>query len=202
MQQNQISRRINTIRTPECHLDEIEKKLSRGLIFSNYMSSINQENIKGNNALLHSLIEVLISKGFIHIHELEERKEKLIQSFGKHDEQMPRIHLVETADKYIQGNEVLIDCESRHDICKGVCCKFWFALSTQDVNESVIKWDYMQPYCIDRDKDGYCIHKDHSNHKCTVYENRPLVCRTYDCRRDNRIWLDFEKKIINPDLSL
>jgi hypothetical protein len=33
-----------------------------------------------------------------------------------------------------------------------------------------------------------------------VHEHRPVPCRAYDCRKDNKIWLDFEKKIINPDI--
>lgn len=202
MQQNEILEKNDTARTFEYYIDQMEKKLSKGLIFANHMSSFNQENIKGNNALLHSLIEILISKGFIHLHELEERKEKVIESFGKNNEHMPKVHLVETPDKYTQGNEVCIDCENCHVICKGVCCKLWFALSVQDINEGIVKWDYMQPYGIARDKNGYCIHRDRSNHKCTVYENRPLVCKAYDCRQDRRIWIDFEKKIINQDLGL
>lgn len=202
MQQNQILRKINSTKTPKCDLDELEERLSGGLIFTNNMCSMNQEDIKENKAILHSLIELLISKGFIHLHELEERKEKVIQSFGQNDEQLPKVHLMETTDKYEQGSEVIIDCESHYHICKGVCCQLWFALSVQDLYESIVKWDYMQPFGIARHKDGYCIHKDYSTHKCTIYENRPLLCKTYDCRSDKRIWIDFENKIINPDLGL
>ncbi len=203
MQQNEISWKIeNQTKTPKSDLDELEDRLSGGLIFANHMCSMNQENIRVHKAILHSLIEVLISKGLIHLHELEERKEKVIQSFGQKDEQVSKVHLVETTDKYAQGGEVLIDCESRYLICEGVCCKFWFALSVQDLDESIVKWDYKQPYGIARDKDGCCIHRDHSTYKCTIYENRPLICKTYDCRRDKRIWIDFENKIINPDLGI
>ena len=37
-------------------------------------------------------------------------------------------------------------------------------------------------------------------HRCGVYQNRPLICRTYSCRNDKRIWLDFENYVVNPDI--
>jgi hypothetical protein len=27
------------------------------------------------------------------------------------------------------------------------------------------------------------------------------VCRAYDCRNDKRIWADFERKIVSPELE-
>ena len=27
------------------------------------------------------------------------------------------------------------------------------------------------------------------------------MCRTYDCRKDTRVWADFEKWELNPDLA-
>jgi hypothetical protein len=36
--------------------------------------------------------------------------------------------------------------------------------------------------------------------KCTRYETRPKCCR-YDCRRVCSIWIDFERKVPNPDLE-
>jgi hypothetical protein len=36
---------------------------------------------------------------------------------------------------------------------------------------------------------------------CTVHEQRPLFCRMYDCRKDPRIWLDFDRQVPNPSLA-
>jgi Fe-S-cluster containining protein len=33
---------------------------------------------------------------------------------------------------------------------------------------------------------------------CTIYERRPGACRAYDCRRDARVWIDFEARIPAP----
>jgi hypothetical protein len=32
-----------------------------------------------------------------------------------------------------------------------------------------------------------------------VHHARPRTCRVYDCRRDPRIWLDFERRIPAPE---
>ena len=88
------------------------------------------------------------------------------------------------------------DCVALLPICKARCCQFHFALSTEDLDEGVIRWDYGRPYMIrQRMTDNYCVHNDPSARCCTVYEQRPRVCRMYDCRKDARIWDDFDKRI-------
>ena len=34
-----------------------------------------------------------------------------------------------------------------------------------------------------------------------MYEHRPVICRTYDCSRDSRIWADFEHGVISDELA-
>jgi hypothetical protein len=36
---------------------------------------------------------------------------------------------------------------------------------------------------------------------CTVHQNRPVPCRAYDCRKDHRIWSDFDQRIVSPELD-
>ncbi|MCB9076228.1 MAG: YkgJ family cysteine cluster protein [Anaerolineaceae bacterium] len=183
------------------HFDKLEKDLAGGLRFVNLLASTNQEDLKENMVLLYSLVEVLVSKGLIHIQELEKRKKMLIESLEQNDEQRPKVYLLEAPDKYTEGNELTIDCASCHSSCKAACCTLWFALSVQDLDEGIAKWNYLNPYGIAQDEDGYCVHFDRSNYNCTIYENRPFVCRTYDCREDKRIWLDFENKHVNPEIA-
>jgi hypothetical protein len=90
-------------------------------------------------------------------------------------------------------------CEELMPLCKARCCTLTFGLSTEDLDEGVIRWDYGQPYLIrQRASDGYCVHNDPDHHGCTVHHYRPRVCRSYDCRRDDRIWIDYEKRIPAP----
>ena len=61
-----------------------------------------------------------------------------------------------------------------------------------------MRWKFAIPYMIEQGEDGYCSHMDRCGKGCTIYEQRPVPCRGYDCRNDKRIWLDFEKRIPNP----
>ncbi len=180
-------------------LDQLEKDLAGGLQFTNMLTSINQEKITEQSVLLNSLVELLISKGIIHVHELEQRKKGVAESLSK-EERLPSVQLIDAPDKYSNNHDVKVDCAERLPICKGACCKLWFALSVQDLAEGVVKWNYSLPYGIAQEPDGYCRHFDKANCQCAIYENRPLVCRGYSCAEDKRIWLDFEKKILNPEL--
>ena len=98
-------------------------------------------------------------------------------------------------DKYaVNGPDV--SCMELLPICKAACCKLQFPLSTRDLDEGIIRWDYGRPYMIrQRASDGYCVHNDPNTRGCGVYSHRPAICRTYDCREDKRIWIDFEKRI-------
>lgn len=186
----------------EDSLAEFEKRISKGFQFADMLGFINQKGLKENQILLHSLLELMISKGIIRLHELEERKSEITKYFEEKGQNSAKIHLVETADKYQFKSDVQIDCENRIHLCKASCCKLWFALSKQDLDEGIVKWNYYRPYEIARHEDGYCSHLDKSNKcSCKIYHNRPLVCRSYDCREDKRIWLDFEKRIPNPELE-
>ena len=51
---------------------------------------------------------------------------------------------------------------------------------------------------IARTAEGRCVHLDGETHRCGVYAQRPIPCRAYDCRRDARVWIDFENRIPNP----
>lgn len=42
--------------------------------------------------------------------------------------------------------------------------------------------------------DGRCVHQT-ADYACEIYEDRPSLCRQFDCRRDPRIWVDFKKRI-------
>jgi Fe-S-cluster containining protein len=111
------------------------------------------------------------------------------------------MHVADEPDKYaIQSETVHIDCGRRLHLCRAACCRLRFVLSEQDVREGVVQWEPGAPYMNRQRADGYCIHCDSGKRGCQVYEQRPAVCRRYDCRGDRRIWLDFERRIVNPEL--
>ena len=102
-----------------------------------------------------------------------------------------------TEDKYTFSGQVEIDCASRLRLCRAACCRLRFALSVQDVREKLIRWDPGAPYLIAQGAENYCVHVSETL-SCIVHAQRPVACRAYDCRRDVRIWADFERAEINP----
>jgi hypothetical protein len=101
-------------------------------------------------------------------------------------------------DKYtVTGPD--IPCGELLHLCHARCCRMGFPLSSRDLDEGVIRWDYGQPYMIrQRATDGFCVHNDPDTRGCTVHAQRPLVCRKYDCREDTRVWIDYAKRIAAP----
>lgn len=92
-----------------------------------------------------------------------------------------------------------IPCDELIPLCGGRCCTFSFSLSTEDLDEGVIRWDYGQPYLIrQRASDGFCVHNAPDTHDCTVHAHRPRVCRAYDCRDDKRVWVDYATRVPAP----
>ena len=92
-----------------------------------------------------------------------------------------------------------VPCAELIPLCGARCCTLSFALSTEDLDEGVIRWDYGQPYLIaQRASDGYCVHNDPDGRGCTVHSHRPRVCRSYDCRGDARVWIDYAQRIPAP----
>jgi hypothetical protein len=90
-------------------------------------------------------------------------------------------------------------CDELLPICGARCCRFAFPLSSQDLDEGVIRWDHGRPYLIRHDANGDCTHLDRARGGgCTAYEHRPATCRTYDCRNDPRVWIDFERRELAP----
>ena len=98
-------------------------------------------------------------------------------------------------DKY-KAESADVPCAELIPLCKAKCCTLTFSLSSQDLDEGVIRWDYGRPYLIrQRASDGYCVHNDPETRFCSVRDARPRVCRRYDCRTDKRIWEDYEARI-------
>ena len=136
---------------------------------------------------LETLVDVLISRGV-----LTAGHRKVLQRVGVG---APRVRLSTVNDKHFVTSPD-IDCASRIPLCKARCCSLHVSLSRQDLEDG-LRWDIDDPYVLERGPDGYCCYLGQGG-ACAVYENRPATCRTYDCRQDPRIWVDFEARIPAP----
>jgi len=184
-------------------LESLRDEVAQGLVYSHSRSNANSSKLMEVAAFSYALIELLLERGVISVEELDARKKEVGQRLvDKFVNKGMGVALTEDEqDKYRYQNEVQIDCENRLPLCRAACCRLGFALSVQDVEEGVVKWDLARPYMVRRGQDGYCHHLDRGRNRCGVYDHRPIVCRGYDCRKDKRIWADFEKRALCPDLG-
>lgn len=177
--------------------------LLRGLIYAHNRANANTAEVHEASAMLRALVELLLERGVIDGETLAARQEQASEALrGRYVERGMAVAMQEFGvSKYEFQGGAEIDCKSRIHLCKAACCRLPFALSKQDVQEGVVRWDLGQPYMNARDGDGYCAHLEKCSGRCTVYTHRPVPCRGYDCRNDKRIWLDFENRVINPRIE-
>jgi hypothetical protein len=183
--------------------DKFRRQTAEGLLYTHARLSENTKATVEAASFLYALIELLSEKGVIAIDALDERmREVAVRLAKKNSEKGVGVLIQEEPeyDKYNFEGEAQIDCENRVHLCRAACCRLPFALSKQDIREGVIHWDLGQPYIIAQEKDGYCTHLERASCRCTVREQRPVPCRAYDCRKEKRIWLDFENRVINPEI--
>ena len=168
-----------------------------GLRFLHMVTMQARGDLQEGRATLYALLEELAEAGVVDLAKLEARRETARVLENERGERLWHVRIAEPSDKYEPRQLPDIDCRSLLPICQARCCKMVFTLSQQDLDERIVKWNYGRPYLI-RQSGGRCVHQDAGN-GCGVYENRPLVCRTYDCRQDKRIWLDFDKRELAPE---
>jgi hypothetical protein len=145
-------------------------------------------------ARVTALVETLAAGDRLALAEYEHRRKRALERLRGSLEE--RAQLGPDVDKYALEELPQIDCASILPICKARCCTLSVCLSARDLNEGILSWDYQRPYQIRRRQDGYCVYSELGSRRCGVYQSRPAPCRTYDCRRDPRIWVDFEQRIL------
>jgi Fe-S-cluster containining protein len=177
------------------------EEILEGFLYSYRQLDTNALKVYEASADLYSLIRLLVAKGIIGAAEIEQYKDEvkkgLDENFKKADIGV-RVRRSDTEEDS-RPEEVRVDCEKRKHICKAACCTLAYPLSARDINRG-LQWSLARPFMNARGTDGYCIHLQKETLTCAIYEQRPAVCREYNCRNDHRIWLDFDKMIINPDL--
>jgi hypothetical protein len=70
--------------------------------------------------------------------------------------------------------------------CRILCCRqFLVIVSQEDLDDGL---ELHRPFIdvLRRAPDGSCHYLDPADAKCTAWERRPSICRTYDCRVDER----------------
>lgn len=183
---------------------ELLKEITRGFLYTHTRINTNTSRTLEASSFLYALIELLSEKDILSIEELDERKKqvahRLVNKFV--GSKIGLLYQDPECDKYTFEHEAEVNCEGRRHICKAICCKFPFALSRQDVEEGAIRWEFGRPYLIAHDDDGYCIHLNRESYRCTVWEQRPVPCRGFDCEDNEKwkVWEDFVEMVINDEM--
>ncbi len=180
--------------------DALDLQMTRGFLHTHARLSENFANLFEVSGAALALAEVLVEKGILDREELNDRilqiRDKLAGT--RYGSGTGFIITMNREDKYAPEQSVEVDCEKRWHLCKAACCTLGIAVSRQDLEEGIVKWDAGEPYLIRRKESGHCCHIQTDN-RCGIHENRPLVCRRYSCAIDNRVWLDFENYLPNTE---
>jgi Fe-S-cluster containining protein len=178
--------------------ETLRRDLEGALRFDHLLGMQTKFDVQETSATVYALMEELVARGVLDLRAFEARRERMRAREAERAREQAFVQIAPAVDKYALADLPQIDCAARISLCQGRCCRLSFPLSFQDLDERVVKWDYSRPYQIRRREDGYCTHSDEETRGCRVYENRPAICRTYDCRNDKRIWVDFDKRIPAP----
>jgi len=175
-------------------LEDVYRSVSAGLLKLNQGSTQNEQQIAALAAVVNQLVEVLIAKGVLATGHRRVFEKAAAHGVGS---SKPKVRLRVVEDKY-RVPSADIDCAERFPLCHARCCAFSFELSKQDLEEGTVRWEIEEPYVIRHEPDGFCSHLDRQTLFCTIHAQRPATCRGYDCRGDQRVWLDFEARIPAP----
>jgi hypothetical protein len=178
----------------------LREEMVRGLVYTHNRANANTGAAHEANAALRVLVDLLVEQGLVERQVFEARCQQSSEQLRREYVERGMAVAMQNfpVSKYEFKGATEIDCDQRIELCKAACCRLPFALSLQDVREGRVKWDVGQPYMNARGPDGYCVHLDRCSGGCDIYVSRPIPCRGYDCRNDRRIWIDFEKRQINP----
>lgn len=83
--------------------------------------------------------------------------------------------------------EVIVDCDKGREMgCRSFCCALIVRL--EDDERDPTRPHDPRKHCIDKDPEtGRCIHQEPETGRCRIWDQRPRVCRQYDCNTDENL---------------
>jgi hypothetical protein len=168
--------------------DELEHQVEQGNLFAH--SALTEQAARANEseALLNGLVGLLVQHGVVSADELMQVVERARPQVERSVPVAVRVDQT--------GPDPEIDCAARIGVCKAVCCRLHFALSVEEIESGLLKWELGRPYFNRHNEAGYCHQWDDG---CNIYDDRPSPCRLYSCEHDDRIWTDFEAMELNQE---
>lgn len=132
---------------------------------------------------------------------VDARAAALLPAINLADANAPgRVVIADDIDKYAEPPRDGPPCLELLPICGARCCEFDVPLSSQDLDEGILRWEHGRPYLLRHGPDGRCAHLGPTG--CDAYAHRPATCRRYDCRTDPRVWADYARRELAPTATL
>jgi hypothetical protein len=171
--------------------DELDLQMRQSLAIQAEALAATQARVDDLESVLYALLGQLVKQGNLDVDALEGTARRLLDHVRSDSPPGFGLELRPSAED-TPASTVQINCAERLPYCRGACCSLDFTLNEAEVRSGNIKWDLTRPYHIRRDNGHFCSHLSDGDSSCSIYDQRPGVCRAYDCSSDERIWLDFE----------
>jgi Fe-S-cluster containining protein len=180
-------------------LERLERQVVRGGLFTHTALSAGTQRTDQLEAVVYGLVDLLVARGVATADEVTTAARAVRDGLAERgDTAGPGIALrVDAPRAGDAAPAAAVNCEERLHLCQAACCRLGFALSADEVEAGVVRWDLGRPYFIRHEADGACTHLDPKRRCCGVYGQRPAVCRGYSCAGDTRIWKDFDAMELN-----
>ena len=126
-----------------------------------------------NEAVVNGLVDLLIQHKVVDSDELLAAVQNVRRQIAEAGEAASVGVAIRVDAEGVAAPDVPVDCEARLPVCKAVCCRLRFALSVEEVEAGLMKWDLGRPYYNRQGPDGYCHQSHAGTHTCDVYERAP-----------------------------
>ncbi len=180
-------------------LGELERQVEHGNLFVHAALSEQATHSNQIEAVVNGLADLLVRLDVVNASDLVEAVETTRRQLAEAGQDASVGVAIRNDGDAPSVPAEAIDCEARLPVCKAVCCRLRFALTVEEIERGPVKWDLGRPYFNRHAPSGYCHRIDEDTLGCTVYDERPMPCRQYNCAGDERIWKDFEAMEINQE---
>jgi hypothetical protein len=141
--------------------------------------------------IVQCVLQILMTKGLI-------RREELDQVYPTMRKMMAELRTTQLSGPHLYqsladvAEPTGLDCSTHHETCGATCCtSFSVVLTAEEAASNKYLWDIAFPYRLLVDEHGTCVYFDRTSLSCTIWNDRPAACRTFDCRKDDRIWSSY-----------
>lgn len=104
-------------------------------------------------------------------------------------------------DPYAESIDPGVQCSN----CEAVCCRLTVVLMPEDhVPDWLVEHDARGMETLAKGEEGWCAALDLNTFRCTIYDERPVICRKYamgspSCRDERQKWRQIPTPILlNP----